>query len=84
MGHASLGDRRAERHFRVTFLTRRGTSPEFHSSETYACHRSRSRTVLVNTTVPCQIIGKMVRPPSLELGTPGLGNREHGTISLRI
>jgi hypothetical protein len=26
----------------------------------------------------------MVRPPSLELGTPGLGNREHGTISLRI
>jgi hypothetical protein len=27
---------------------------------------------------------KMVRPPSLELGTPGLGNREHGTISLRI
>jgi hypothetical protein len=27
---------------------------------------------------------KMVRPPSLELGTPGLGNREHETISLRI
>jgi hypothetical protein len=26
----------------------------------------------------------MVRPPSLELGTPGLGNRGHGTISLRI
>ena len=25
-----------------------------------------------------------MRPPSLELGTPGLGNREDGTISLRI
>src|SRR6202022_4490837 len=34
--------------------------------------------------ISAKSIREMVRPPSLELGTPGLGNREHGTISLRI